>query len=149
MTADGHWREGLVEEGHEPLVRLLSWQGPWPPDDPDANLKVDVAAYSQADPLTTLSNLARSVDVPVGALVRYVLARWASGGSEGLLELGPSTVQRMVAEVERAETAGTDAARLEAYAVLRQQLAWLAHGLDHPETTYPTGGADPPIDRSG
>ncbi|MFP4636158.1 MAG: DUF6027 family protein [Nitriliruptoraceae bacterium] len=137
----GSWREGLVEDGHEPVVRLLSWEGPWPDDDPDANLKIDVAAYSSADPLLTLSNLARSIDVPVGALVRYVLARWASGGSEGLLELGPSTVERMRAEVERAEAAGTDAARLRAYDVLRQQVSWLDHGLTDPETTYPTGGA--------
>lgn len=143
MVAHERWREGPVEDGDEPLVRLLSWQGPWPPDDPDANLKVDVAGYSQADPLTTLGNLARSVDVPVGALVRYVLARWASGGSEGLLELGPSTVQRMIAEVERAEAAGDDVARLEAYHVLRQQLAWLGQGLADPDATYPQGGADP------
>ena len=137
------WRDGLVEDGDAPLVRLLTWDGPWPEDDPDANLKVDVAAYSRADPLATLSRLARNVDVPVGALACYVLARWASGGSEGLLELGPSTVERMRAEVERAEAEGTDAARLRAYRVLRQQVAWLAHGLDHPEETYPTGGADP------
>jgi len=137
------WHDGLVEGGVEPLLKLVSWTGPWPEGDPDANLKVDVAAYSQAEPLSTLTNLARSVDVPVGALARYVLARWASGGSEGLLELGPSTVERMRSEVDRAEATGTDAARLQAYEVLRQQVAWLAHGLDHPESSYPTGGAGP------
>ena len=137
------WRDGLVDDGDEPLLRLLSWTGPWPEGDPDANLKVDVAAYSQAEPLGTLANLARSVDVPVGALARYVLARWASGGSEGLLEFGPSTVERMAAEVERAEAAGTDVARLRAYEVLRQQVSWLSHGLDHPVESYPTGGAGP------
>ncbi len=137
------WRDGLVEDGDEPVVRLRSWSGPWPDDDPDANLKVDVAAYSQTEPLGTLVNLARSVDVPVGALARYVLARWASGGSEGLLELGPSTVERMRAEVAAAEDAGTDEARLRAYEVLSQQVSWLAHGLDHPEQSYPNGGAGP------
>lgn len=137
------WREGLVEPGDEPLVRLQTWDGPWPHDDPDANLKVDVAAYSRADPLLTLTNLARSVDVPVGALVRYVLARWASGGSEGLLELGPSTVERMRGEVERAEADGSDAARLRAYDVLRQQLSWLDVGLSDPEASYPAGGGGP------
>jgi ADP-ribose pyrophosphatase YjhB (NUDIX family) len=142
-ASDSGWRDGLVEDGDEPVVRLRPWSGPWPDDDPDANLKVDVAAYSQADPLTTLVNLARSIDVPVGALVRYVLARWASGGSEGLLELGPSTVERMRAEVERAEAGGTDDARLQAYEVLRHQVSWLAHGLDHPEQSYPNGGAGP------
>lgn len=137
------WRDGLVEDGDEPVVRLRSWTGPWPDSDPDANLKVDVAAYSQTDPLATLTSLARSVDVPVGALVRYVLARWASGGSEGLLELGPSTVDRMRAEVAQAEDEGTDGARLHAYEVLSQQLSWLGHGLDHPEHSYPAGGAGP------
>ena len=142
MEDAARWRDGLVESGDEPLVRLRSWDGPWPADDPDANFKVDVAAYSRADPLLTLTNLARSIDVPVGALVRYVLARWASGGSEGLLEIGPSTVERMRAEVERAEADGSDAARLQAYHVLRQQVSWLDHGLSHPESSYPTGGAD-------
>lgn len=131
------WREGLVEAGVEPLVRLLVWDGPWPEDDPDANLKVDVAAYGRTDPIATLSALARNLDIPIGALVRYVLARWASGGSEGLLELGPSTVERMRSEVERAEADGDDDARLRAYHVLRQQLTWLGHGLDDPEGTYP------------
>jgi 8-oxo-dGTP pyrophosphatase MutT (NUDIX family) len=140
---DAAWRDGLLEDGDEPVVRLRPWSGPWPGDDPDANLKVDVAAYSQTDPLATLTNLARSIDVPVGALVRYVLARWASGGSEGLLELGPSTVERMRAEVQRAEDTASDAARLQAYEVLRQQVSWLAHGLDHPEQSYPNGGAGP------
>jgi 8-oxo-dGTP pyrophosphatase MutT (NUDIX family) len=143
MTAPERWRDGLVEDGDEPVVRLCSWSGPWAEDDPDANLKVDVAAYSQAGPLTTLTNLARSVDVPVGALARYVLARWASGGSEGLLQLGPSTVERMRAEVDQAEEQGTDAARLRAYEVLRQKVSWLAHGLDHPEQSYPAGGGGP------
>lgn len=143
MNPNEAWRDGLVEDGDEPVVRLRSWTGPWSDSDPDANLKVDVAAYSQADPLATLTSLARSVDVPVGALVRYVLARWASGGSEGLLELGPSTVERMRAEVAQAEDQGTDEARLRAYEVLSQQLSWLGHGLDHPAQSYPNGGAGP------
>ena len=138
------WRDGLLQEGAEPVVRLLAWDGPWEADDPDANLKVDIVAYRHADPMLTLTGLARSIDVPVGALVRYVLARWASGGSEGLLELGPSTVERMRAEVEQAEAAGTDDARLAAYEVLRQQLVWLDHGLSDPERTYPAGGAARP-----
>jgi len=140
MTASD-WRDGLVEDGDEPLVRLLKWTGPWPDCDPDANLKSDVATYAHADPLATIQRLSRNLDVPVGAIVRYVLARWVSGGSEALLELGPSTVERLRAEVQRAEADGTDAARLAAYDVLRQQLDWLGHGLDDPEGTYPGGGA--------
>lgn len=140
---EGHRQDGIVDDGDEPVVRLLRWVGPWADDDPDANFKADVATYAHADPLATLRNLARSIDVPVGALVRYVLARWASGGSEGLLELGPATVERLRAEVDRAEASGTDAARLDAYRVLREQIGWLAHGLDEPESTYPQGGATP------
>ncbi|HZQ37031.1 MAG TPA: DUF6027 family protein, partial [Dehalococcoidia bacterium] len=79
----------------EPLVRLERWFGPWPDGDPDANFKSDVALYSRLDPLSTLRTLSRNTGIPLGALCRYVLSRWAAGGSEGLLELGPSTVGRM------------------------------------------------------
>lgn len=126
-----------------PVVRLEPWTGPWPDDDPDANFKADVATYSLADPLSTVENVARNVGVPTGALVRYVLAKWASGGAEGLLELGPSTVERMRAAVDAAEAEGTDAARLDAYASLAAMVGWLAHGIDDPAGTYPHGGAVP------
>lgn len=142
MTDDGA-DDGLLADGEEPVVRLLQWTGPWADDDPDANLKADVATYAHADPLTTIVNLARNVDVPVGALVRYVLAKWASGGSEALLELGPSTVARMVEVVAAAEAAGTDQARLEAYGVLRDMVGWLDAGRSDPAAAYPDGGAGP------
>lgn len=140
---DDEPRDGLLADGEEPAVRLVRWTGPWRDDDPDANLKADVATYAHADPLSTVRNLARSVDVPVGALVRYVLTKWASGGSEALLELGPSTVDRMLAVVDQAEEAGTDEARLEAYGTLRQMVSWLGAGSREPESTYPDGGAGP------
>ena len=124
-----------------PTVRLVPYTQGWPEDDPDANFRAEVAAYSQADPLATLGRMGANLDVPVGALVRYVLAKWASGGSEGLLELGPSTVERMRMCVEEAERAGTDDARLQAYEQLRAMVGWLAHGLDDPAGTYPGGGA--------
>ena len=114
----------------EPRVRLERWTGPWPDDDQDANFKREVALYSLLDPLATLRTLSANTGVPLGALCRYVLARWASGGSEGLLELGPSTVGRMWAACEAAEAADSDAARLAAYSQLRQMLAWLRAGLD-------------------
>ncbi|MDX1658904.1 MAG: DUF6027 family protein [Nitriliruptorales bacterium] len=125
----------------EPTVRLERWSGPVDPDDPDANFKAEVAAYTQLDPLQTVANMASNLDLPVGALVRYVLARWASAGSEGLLELGTATVARMREAVERAEESGSELAKLEAYEILKQQVGWLGHGLDHPEETYPAGGA--------
>jgi hypothetical protein len=124
-----------------PVVRLEPFTGPWPDDDPDANFKADLAAYSLADPLLTVRNLADNIGVPVGAIVRYVLAKWASGGAEGLLELGPSTVERMRAAVADAEAAGTDEARLAAYEQLAAMVGWLHHGLDEPDATYPSGGA--------
>jgi hypothetical protein len=84
-----------------------------------------VALYANVDPLTTVTNLADALGLPVGAVVRYVLARWASEGSAGLLELGPRTIERLNAVCDEAEAAGTDDARLAAYDQLRQMLAWL------------------------
>jgi hypothetical protein len=63
--------------------------------------------------------------MPEGAIVHYVLAKWASAGSGGLLELGPTMVRRLWAVAEEAEEAGTDTARLEAYEQLRQMISWL------------------------
>jgi len=106
-------------------ISLIGWNGPWDPDDPDANFKADVALYSHVDPMATISQLASAMDIPEGAVVHYVLAKWASAGSGGLLELGPSMVHRLWAPLERAETIDTDAARLEAYEQLRQMISWL------------------------
>lgn len=134
--------DSLVEDSDEPVIRLVRSIPPWPADDPDANFRADVAAYGAADPLATIQRLCANLDLPVGAVVRYVLARWATGGSEAMLELGPSTVDRMREAIARAEVADTDQARLDAYAQLRDMVGWLAHGLDDPAGTYPTGGAD-------
>jgi hypothetical protein len=114
---------GAKEE--EPVVRLERWRGPWAPEDADANFKADVALYSLLEPLTTITNLSAALDIPVGALCRYVLAKWASGGSGGVLELGPSMVDRLWSVCAAAEQDGTDAARLAAYDQLRQMLQWL------------------------
>jgi hypothetical protein len=115
------------------VVNLEPWSGPWPDDDPDANLKRDIALYANVDPLPTIERLSENVDVPVGALVRYVLAKWATGGSGGLLELGPTMVRRLTAVCDEAEVEATDAARLAAYDQLRQMLDWLRLPLDQPE----------------
>ena len=113
------------EASGEPLVRLVRWTGPWPEDDRDANFKQEIADYSKLDPLETVRGMSESIDVPVGAVVRYVLARWATGGSAGLLEVGPEMVGRLLAPIEAAEAAGTPAARLEAYQQVSQMLRWL------------------------
>ena len=117
----------------EPTVRLERWAGPWPADDPDANFKADVALYSLLDPLRTIRNLARALDVPVGAICRYVLAKWATGGSGGVLEIGPTMTRRLAAVCDDAEATGTDQARLDAYAQLRAMLSWLRLPLDRPD----------------
>jgi len=116
----------------EPTICLQRWEGPWAHDDPDANFKADVALYSALDPLSTLEGLSRSVQVPVGALARYVLAKFATSGSGGLLELGPVAVRRLQAFVDEAESDGTDEARLAAYHALRAFISWLALPLDQP-----------------
>ncbi|MGA7833717.1 MAG: DUF6027 family protein [Acidimicrobiales bacterium] len=111
--------------GDAQSINLTAWRGPWASDDPDANFKTDIALYANVDPMTTISRLASAINVPEGAIVRYVLAKWASGGSGGLLELGPTMVHRLWEPVEGAERAGTDGARLAAYEQLRQMITWL------------------------
>ena len=115
-------------------VTILGWSGPWAADDPDANFKTDVALYAHVDPLSTIRNLSRALDVPVGALCHYVLAKWATAGSGGLLELGPTMTRRLASACADAEAANTDDARLAAYAQLRDMIAWLSLPLERPET---------------
>jgi hypothetical protein len=122
-----------------PSVRLVRFDGAWDEDDPFADLKADVATYGHVDPLGTLEGLSAASGIEVGALVRYVLARWAAGGSEGLLELGTSGVDHLARAIEDAEVAGDDAARLAAYHRMRQVVAWLRAGDD----PAPTSGPDP------
>jgi hypothetical protein len=114
-------------------IVLAGWTGPWPDDDPDANFKADIAVYALVDPLATIRNLSNAIDVPVGALVHYVLAKWATAGSGGLLELGPTMTRRLAAVCDDAEASGTDDARLAAYRQLRDMLTWLQLPLDQPE----------------
>ncbi len=117
----------------ERTITLSGWSGPWDADDPDANFKTDVALYALVDPLTTITNLSNAIDVPVGALCHYVLAKWATEGSGSLLELGPRMTRRLAALCDDAEAVGTDDARLAAYAELRGLLSWLQFPLDHPD----------------
>lgn len=112
-------------------VHIAPWDGAWSNDDKDANFKADVALYAHADPLSALDQLGGTLGIPVGGLVHYVLARWASAGSAALLEVGPSMINRMWEQVEIAETAGTDEARAAAYDALKQMLSWLRLPLDH------------------
>jgi len=117
----------------DPTLRLQRWSGPWAPDDPDATFKAEVADYTRLDPTVTLRGLAEHTGVPAGALARYVLAKWATAGSGGLLELGPEMVGRLWEPIAAAEEADTDAARLAAYDTLKGLVSWLKVPLDHPE----------------
>lgn len=114
------------------MIELPAWRGTWDDDDPDANFKAEVAAYQLADPLATLGNLSARTAIPIEALVRYVLARWASAGAEGLLELGPAMAARLHAVAAAAAAEGTDTAKLAAFEQLHQMLAWLVVPLEDP-----------------
>jgi hypothetical protein len=128
-----------MSDSEAPVVQLTAWTGPWDDDDADANLKADVAAHSHLDPLTTLSRLSRETGIPVGALARYVLSRWATAGSGGLLEIGPTMVHRLWAPIAEAESIADDSERLAAYHQLREMLSWLRFPLEqhdaYPEQT--------------
>ena len=122
-----------MNDSDEPIVHLTRYLGPWADDDKDGNFKADIALYAHTDPMSTIRNLASAIEVPEGASVRYVLAKWASEGASGLLELGPTMTRRLHAVCTDAETAATDEARLAAYQQLRQMLSWLNHPPDHPD----------------
>jgi Family of unknown function (DUF6027) len=113
-------------------IALESYEGSWPPDDPDAGFRSFVAEYSRIDPMPTLDVLSRNKGIPVGALVRFVLARYCTSGSDALLEIGPRVVRQMDAIVREAEAVGTDEARLRAYAGLKAIVSWLQVPLDDP-----------------
>lgn len=124
----------MSDDAVAPTIRLEPWTGPWPPDDPDANFKTDVALYSVLDPLSTLQTLSRNVGIPVGALVRYVLAKYATAGSGAALELGPSAISQLATFVDDAEAENTEAARLRAYDGLRAYISWLRVPFDQPDS---------------
>ncbi len=121
-------------------VELVVWDGPWADDDPDANFKRDVALYAKLDPMSTITNLGNATGIPPGALVRYILAKWASAGAEALMTLGPTALNRMAEAIEEAERLDSDEARLAAYATVAPQLRWMQAGLDDP-TAYPGSSA--------
>lgn len=111
-------------------MELHPYQDNWTEDDPHANFKAEVAQYSQIDPLPTLENLSRATGVPVPALVRYILVKYAVSGAEALLLMTPIVLRQMEQHIEKAETSGADAARLAAYESLRQMIGWLKLGAE-------------------
>lgn len=125
-----------ANKAQDPTIELTTWTGPWEDDDRDANLKADVALYAALDPLHTLDGLSRGTGIPVGALARYVLAKYATSGSGGLLEIGPVMVNQLWEVFEQAEEKDTSEARLAAYDQVRQIVSWLRYPLDNPNV-YP------------
>jgi len=127
---------------HCEVLQLIRWREQFDADDPNANLKRDVALYSHVDPLLTLRGLSEAVNIPVGALAHYVLARYATSGSGGMLELGPAMIERLFSPVDAAEAVATDCARLDAYEQLRALISWLRVPLvDAVHTEHVYGGA--------
>ena len=116
----------------ETLV-LESYEGSWPDDDPDAGFRSMVREYSRLDPLVTLETLSRNKNIPLGALVKFILARYSASGSEALMEMGPIVVRQMADIIEQAKDKATDRARLEAYAALRAIVSWLQVPVSDPD----------------
>lgn len=114
------------------VITLEPYDGAWTSDDPDAGFRRMVAEYSHIDPMPTLEGLSRDKRIPVGALARFVLARYCTSGSDALLEMGPRVVRQMDELVRQAEAAGTDEARLRAYQALKAIVSWLLVPLDDP-----------------
>ena len=112
---------------------LVPYTGSWPDDDPDAGFRSMVREYSRLDPLITLETLSRNKNIPIGALVKFILARYTASGSEAILEMGPLVIRQMDDIVRRAETGGTDRARLEAYEALRAIVSWLQVPVTDPD----------------
>ena len=111
-------------------ITLEPYRGRWPPEDPDAGFRQMVAEYSAIDPMPTLEELGRRKGIPVGALAAFVLARYCASGSEALLYAGPVVVRQMDEIVRKAETSGTDTARLDAYRALAAVVSWLKVPLE-------------------
>jgi hypothetical protein len=59
-----------------------------------------------------------------------VLVKWAASGTEALLAMPPIVFQQMRDQVDRAEKAATDDARLQAYVALRDIVSWLVAGFE-------------------
>ena len=112
-------------------LEVFDWE--WDERDRDANFKQEVAMYSREDPMPTIETMSRNLSIPIGVIVRYVMVKWATSGSAGLLEVGPRAVQQMAEVIADAERGGTDEDRLAAYRKLSQVISWLNVPLKDPK----------------
>lgn len=111
-----------------PTIELQPYRDLWDAADPHANFKAEVALYTVHDPLPTLQNLSRDTGIPLLALIRYVLVKYAASGADALLAMTPIVLRQMEQLITTAEAEGTETARLRAYEALKQIVAWLRAG---------------------
>ena len=119
--------------GTAPQISLQAFDWLSDETDKDANFKQEVAMYSREDPMPTLETMSRNLRIPIGAIVKYVLVKWATSGSGALLEIGPRVVGQMADIVAQAESEATDQERLVAYRELSQIISWLQVPLADPQ----------------
>ena len=110
-------------------MNLPRYTETWTADDPHGNFKAEVACYTVHDPIPTLERLSAGTGVPVECMVRYILVKYATSGSDALLAMTPIVFRQMQDIVERAEQGG-DEAKLAAYESLRKIIQWLALGAE-------------------
>ncbi len=139
-AADAVDDPSLVEQGTEPLLRLVRWAPADDGDDEHTAYRHAVAGSSLADPVETLVGASRALGIPVGALARHVLAEWASAGASALMAVGPDIVDDLARAADAVDEAPQGMARDEAWAALRGRIEWLAYGVRDPASTYPSGG---------
>ena len=63
-------------DGQKPHVVLEKYIWDDDPSDKDANFKRDVVLYTQENPMPTVSRISRNLNIPEGAIIRYVLCKW-------------------------------------------------------------------------
>jgi len=120
-------------------ITLEPYVGTWSDDDRDAGFRSAVAEYSSVDGLATLDVLSRNKDIPIGALVAFIVGQYSASGSAALLEIGPRVIGQMDAIVQEVESTATDEARVAAYESLKVIISWLKVPLDDPDWR-PSGG---------
>ncbi len=123
-------------------VTLQPYEGNWPDDDRDAGFRQMVYEYSHLDAISTLKVLSKNKDIPLGAIISFIIGKYASSGSNALMEMGPSVAMQMDALVQAAEDADTPEARLEAYESLKKIISWLKVPLSRPLTPITPSEAD-------
>ena len=111
-------------------IELIRWTGPWSDDDPDAQLQGGCGAVHDARSARDAASTQRGNRDPCRSARSLRAGGWASAGSESLLNAGPSIIERMWATFSEAEQTDTSEARLAAYEVVRQMVAWLRAPLD-------------------